>query len=150
MTVLLLAFLAISPLQARDEADTWVLSRKDVILDRIETCIAEGNPRICHTAWASSNTLNTDPADNALRTQILDDPGRLDQCGLPNGQGTFSEAGIAIPASAPINAKINVAKSKRGWSVQLVIRIRYDGILYERTFSKGPDFEGYSWREVVE
>ena len=152
----LLAFLlvassaqAITLPQAKSEATAWVTARGDVILDRIIACIAEGNPRVCHTAWVSSNTPNTTAAAGSLATVTFDDPGRLDQCGLPTGRGSYVNAGIAIPASGPVNVKINIAKSKVGWGAQVVIEIRHAGTLYRRGFGRGI-FAGFAWQKVVE
>ena len=144
---------AISAAQARAEAEAWVAARQDVILDRVITCITEGDPSLCHTAWAASVTPNTAPADSALATVTLDDPGRqvVTSCGtcfVPS-DGTFAAAGIAIPATAPVNAKLNVARGPGGWGAQLVIRVRYDGVLYERGYGKGI-FNGFDWRAVEE
>ena len=142
---------AITPAQARAEAEEWVLSRQEVILDRVMECITE-NPRLCHTAWAASVTPNTAPTDLALATVTLDDPGRLADtaCGICfTGEGTFAQAGVNIPATAPINAKLNIAKAPTGWGAQLVIRVRYNGILYERAYGRGV-FDGYDWVEVEE
>ena len=139
---------AITPAQAKAEAEAWVLSRQEAILDRVMTCITE-NPYLCHTAWAASTTPNTAPSDSALATVTLDDPGRLDVCGAPTGEGTFSAAGIAIPATAPINAKLNIAKGPGGWGAQLVIEVKYDGVLYQRAYGRGI-FEGFDWTEVTE
>jgi len=143
---------AITLEEAQAEAHAWTIARAEIIQDRVIECISEGNPRLCHTAWAASATPNTAPADSSLATVTLDDPGRLvtgpcDTCYID--QGKFSQAGINIPATAPINAKINIAKSPGGWGAQLVIRIRYDGVLYERGYGKGI-FDGFSWREVEE
>lgn len=144
---------AITAAQAAAEAEAWVASRQDVILDRVITCITEGDPSLCHTAWAASITPNTAPTDSALATVTLDDPGRLlvTGCGTcyDPTQGTFAEAGIAIPATAPINAKLNVARGPGGWGAQLVIRIRFNLVLYERAYGKGI-FDGFDWREVEE
>lgn len=140
---------AITAAQARAEAEAWVAARQDVILDRVIACISEGTPSLCHTAFAASVTPNTAPADPALATVTLDDPGRLDVCGVPTGEGSFAAAGIAIPATAPVNAKLNVARGPGGWGAQLVIRVRYNGILYERGYGKGI-FEGFDWVQVEE
>ena len=142
---------AITPAQATAEAEAWVLSRQEVILDRVMECITE-NPRLCHTAWAASVTPNTAPTDLALATVTLDDPGRLADtvCGTCfTGEGTFAQAGINIPATAPVNAKLNIARAPAGWGAQLVIRIRYNLILYERAWGRG-EFDGFDWREVDE
>lgn len=138
--------------EAQADAHAWVVARRDAISTRVFGCIDEGNPRLCHTAWAASTTPNTAPTDSNLATVMLDDPGRLvtgpcDSCYLPEGR--FSDAGISIPASAPVNAKINIAKNKSGWGVQLVIRIQYDGTIYERGYGRGI-FDGFAWREVNE
>lgn len=143
---------AITANQAKAEAEAWVAARQDVILDRVITCITDGDPRLCHTAWAASVTPNTAPADSALATVTLDDPGRLvstscGQCYID--EGNFSQAGINIPATAPVNAKINIARGPGGWGAQLVIRVRYDGVLYERGYGKGI-FDGFGWQAVEE
>ncbi len=142
---------AITLAQAKSEAVAWVTARQTVILDRIIACIAEGTPRLCHTAYAASTLPNTAPTDNVLATVTLDDPGRqvtgaCSTCFLDVGK--FSQAGISIPATAPLNAKINIARSKAGWGAQLVVRIQYDGTLYERGFGRGI-FAGFAWREVI-
>lgn len=138
--------------EATTEAHQWVVARQDAILSRIETCITEGSPRLCHTAWAASTTANTVAADSALATTTLDDPGRqlVTGCGtcFDPSQGTFAAAGIAIPATAPLNAKINIARGPGGWGVQLVVRIKYEGTEYERGYGRGI-FESFAWREVV-
>jgi len=144
---------AITANQARAEAEAWVAARQDVILDRVITCITEGDPSLCHTAWAASVTPNTAPAASALATVTLDDPGRqlVTGCGtcFDPTQGTFAAAGISIPATAPVNAKLNVARGPGGWGAQLVIRVRYDGVLYERGYGKGI-FSGFDWQAVEE
>jgi hypothetical protein len=148
---------AITANEARAEAEAWIIARKDVILDRVTTCIQEStaNPKgsECHTAWAASVTPNTASIDSALATVTLDDPGRItvDACAneCATGIGTFAGAGIAIPATAPVNAKINVAKGPGGWGAQVVIRVRYDTVLYERAYGVGI-FDGFDWREVEE
>jgi hypothetical protein len=156
---LLLALLAspaaaqITLQEAQAEAHQWIIARQDTILDRIQTCIVEGNPRVCHTAFAASVTANTDPSDSALATITLDDPGQpvstlCGDCFDPT-KGTFAIAGIAIPATAPVNARVDIARSKQGWGVQVVIRIRYDGVLYERGYARGI-LEGFPWTEVTE
>ena len=140
---------AITLQEAQTEAHNWIVARQDAILDRVETCIGE-NPRKCHTAWAATTTPNTAPTDSQLATVTLDDPGRLYSTSCGNcyvDEGTFAQAGINIPATAPINAKLNIARNKQGWGVQLVIRIRYDGVLYERGYGRGI-FEGFAWRQV--
>ena len=126
---------------ATGQAESWVLAHSDVILDRIAACLSEGDPRLCHTGWAASVTPNTDPLDSALATVTLDDPGRFltTPCGscFDSSRGTFAEAGIAIPATAPLNAKINIANLNGVWGIQLAIRIRYDGVLLERAWGRG-------------
>jgi len=153
---------AITLEEAQQAAHQWVVARQDVIMNRVEDCITEGNPRPCHTGWAASVVPNTAPADSSLATVTLDDPGHIQVtcCGTcPLGTGSFAQAGIAIPATAPLNAKLDIAGSGPGvrdpetgtfnWGVQLRIRIRYDGILYERGYGKG-FFSGFPWREVEE
>ena len=152
---------AITLQEAAAEAHNWVMSRANVIQNRVEACIAEGDPRLCHTAWAASETPNTAPSDSALATVTLDDPGRrhVDGCGNVcfSGTGRFADAGINIPATAPVNAKLNIAGAGPGirdeesgtfnWGVQLVIRIKYNGKLYERGYGRG-FLESFGWREV--
>lgn len=156
--VFLLAFVAAGPSiaitleEAQSEAHTWTVTRQDAIQNRVDDCIAEGNPRICHTAWAASVLPNTAPADSALATVTLDDPGRYmtTPCGdcYDSNSGTFALAGISIPATAPLNAKINIAGSEsQTWGVQLVIRIQFDGTVYERGYGRGI-FSGFAWREL--
>lgn len=142
---------AITPQQAKDEAHNWVVTRADIIQDRILECVTEGNPHVCHTGWAASVTANTDPADPALATQTLDDLGFYTEhvCGgCYTGNGTFAEAGIGIPATAPINFRINIHYNGQ-WGVELVIRVKYDGVEYERGYGKGIA-EPFTWREVVD
>lgn len=144
---------AITLEEAQTEAHQWIVARQDVILNRVETCITE-NPYKCHTAWAASVTPNTDPADANLATVTLDDPGFLvtTSCGSCYiNLGTFAQASINIPATAPINARVNIAGPIKGgiWGQQIVIRIRYDGVLYERGYGRGI-FSGFAWREVEE
>lgn len=138
--------------QATQQAHDWVIARQDAILNRVEECITE-NPRLCHTAWAASVIPNTLPSASELATVTLDDPGRLasTSCGdCYIDEGKFAQAGINIPATAPVNAKLNIAgPTDQGWGVQLVIRIRYDGVLYERGYGRGI-FDGFAWRVVEE
>jgi len=142
--------------EATTEAHQWVLARQEAILDRVETCIVESTSKPkaseCHPAWVASVLPNTDPADSQLATVTFDDPGRRAStvCGdCFTGQGTYAQAGINIPATGPLNAKLNVSKAPAGWGVQLVIRIMYDGTIYERGYGRGV-FAGFTWREVSE
>lgn len=147
---------AISLAQAQAEADAWILARKDVILDRVTTCVQESTSQPkgseCHTGWAASVTANTAPADVALATQTLDDPGYIsvDACSneCATGLGTFALAGIAIPGTAPVNAKVDVAKGPEGWGAQVQVRIQYDGAVYERSYVAGVGFTAFDWREL--
>lgn len=161
-TVLLAALLAVLPVgaraqvtlqEARDEAHAWIVARKDAITTRVQACVDEGNPRLCHTAWAASTMCNTLPTDSGLCTVTLDDPGRhvtglCDSCFT--GEGQFADAGISIPATAPVNAKLSIYKRTSTWKdgVQLVVRFQYDGTLQERAYGTGiaPSF---GWREVT-
>lgn len=134
--------------EAQAEADTWVSTRWTTIKDRVKTCVTEGDPSLCHTAWAATTTPNTAPTDSALATVTLDDPGRLvtgpcDTC--YTGEGTFAAAGISIPATAPLNAKINIGKSTSGRGEQLVIEIQYDGEKYWKAWGDAI-LPGFDWR----
>ena len=154
-TLAVLALLAASTLASADvtlnqsltQAEGWVVARQAAILNEVEACISRGTPRLCHTAWAASVLPNTAPTDNSLATVTLDDPGRLDPCGLPTEEGTYATAKITIPATAPLNAKLNIAKGPGGWGAQLVVRIQYDGVVYERAWGRGI-FAGFAWRSV--
>lgn len=159
MKRLLMILLLMSPLgaealtlgEAQTEAHQWVVPRQTAILDRVETCVTEGNERLCHTAWAASVTPNTAPADAQLATVTLDDPGRQAStvCGTCfTGQGTFAAAAIAIPATAPINARLSILKGVGGRGVELTIEIQYDGTKYRRTYARGIG-TARPWAEVV-
>jgi len=144
---------AITLQEAQAEAEAWVAPRLDTLRNRVVDCVQEGNPRICHTAWAASVTPNTTAASPALATVTLDDPGRItvDQCDneCATGEGTYAAAGIAIPATAPVNAKINIYfPPDRVWSGQLVVEILYEGVKWQRGYGGGgaPSFD---WIEVV-
>jgi hypothetical protein len=143
---------AITLEEAQAEADAWVGPRLSVIRDRVIACVQEGDPSICHTAWAASVTPNTDPVDASLATVTLDDPGRNADtvCGSCfTGEGTYAGAGIAIPATAPVNAKVNIFfPPDRVWSGQLVIEIQYNGTLYQRGYGGG-GAPSFGWQEVV-
>jgi len=143
---------AITLEEAQDQASAWVEARKEVINDRVMACISEGNPRLCHTAWAASVLPNTDPLDAQLATVTLDDPGRYVSgpcASCFTGEGTFAAAGIAIPGTAPMNAKINIQRAPNGWGVQLVVRVQYDGTIYEKGYGRGT-FSGFAWHAVEE
>jgi hypothetical protein len=139
--------------QARDEAHAWIVARKDAIIARVQACVDEGDPRLCHTAWAASAMCNTLPTDSQLCTITLDDPGRYvtgpcDSCFT--GEGQFADAGISIPATAPVNAKLNIFKRAVSWKdgVQLVVRFMYDGTIQERAYGTGIA-PSYGWREMT-
>jgi hypothetical protein len=63
-------------------------------------------------------------------------------------RATFDEAGIVIPATAPINARIRIMRSTAGWGVVVVIKIKYDGVEYESGYGRGIA-SGFGWREVA-
>lgn len=142
---------AITLEDAQAEADAWVLTRWDAIKDRVKECLGEeGGPEKCHTAWAATTTENTLPADPALASCTLDDPGQFENtnCGdCYNGLQTFAAAGIAVPANAPLNATINIAKSATGRGEQLVIEIQYDGVLWQKGYGDNI-LPGFDWVEV--
>lgn len=143
---------AITLAQAQAEADAWVQPRLDTIRNRVVACVQEGNPRVCHTAWASSSTPNTVAADPALKTVTFDDPGTYatTTCGdCFTGQQTYAQAGIAIPTSGPVNAKVNIFfPPDKLWSGQLVVEIQYEGVKYQRGYGGG-GAPSFGWREVT-
>jgi len=138
--------------EAQAEAEAWVVARWDAIKDRVKECLNEpGGPEKCHTAWAATTTENTDPADSALATCTLDDPGTFanTDCGsCYTGLQTFALAGITVPATAPLNATINIAKSTTGRGEQLIVEIQYDGVLWQRGWGDAI-LPGFDWVEVV-
>ena len=129
------------------EAEAWVVTRWDTIKTRVQTCLGEpGGPQKCHTAWAASTYCNNTAEDPGLCTLTLDDPGVLANtvCGICyTGDQTFALAGITIPGTAPLNAKINVMQNGSNWGEQLLIRIVFEGDLYERGWGAGiaPDVD---------
>jgi len=138
--------------EATTEAHNWIVTRQAAIQNRVLACVTEGNPRLCHTAWAASVTANTVVADSQLATQTFDDLGRvsIDACAneCPTGQGTYAAAGINIPASAPLNVKIDVHKAPGGWGALVVVKIMYEGTEYIRGYALG-QAASFGWQEVV-
>lgn len=144
---------AISLEECFAQADAWIQPRLGTIRARVVACVQEGNPRVCHTAWAASVTPNTVAADPALATVTLDDPGTYAStvCGdCFTGEQTFAAAGIAIPATAPVNAKVNIFfPPDRVWNGQLVAEFQYEGVKYQRGYGGG-GAPSFAWREVTE
>ena len=146
---------AITLEEAQAEAEAWVLARWDTIKDRVRTCIAEpGGPEKCHTAWSASasnyceNNLTTGAT---LCSVTQDDPGQFEttNCGdCYNGLQTFALAGVSIPATAPLNATINIAKGPSGNGEQLIVRFQYDGELWERGWGNAV-LPGFDWKLVT-
>lgn len=143
---------AITLAQAQAEAEAWVQPRLNTIRQRVVACVQEGNPRVCHTAFAASVTPNTVAADPALKTVTLDDPGTFANtvCGdCFTGEQTYAAAGIAIPATAPVNAKVNIFfPPDRVWSGQLVVEIQYEGVKYQKGYGGGAA-PSFNWTAVV-
>ena len=145
---------AISLEDAQTEADAWVVARWDTIKSRVQTCLnEEGGPWKCHTAWAASTANyceNNAGTGASLCSVTLDDPGQWEStaCGdCYNGLQTFALAGISIPATAPLNAPVNIAKGPAGRGEQLIIRFQYDGELWEKAWGDAI-IPGFAWRLV--
>lgn len=141
---------------AQNEADAWVAAREGVIRDRVRACLQTANqegrePTECHTAWAAGAFCNNTSALSSLCDLTLDDPGqpRSTVCGnCFDGQQTFAQAGINIPATAPVNAKINISKAPGGArGEQFVYRIQYDGQIWEKGMGD-QTYGSFDWRQV--
>lgn len=132
---------AITLQEFQDGITAWVMARVTAISNRVNACIAEpGGPEKCHTAWAASAYCNNTSAAGALCDLTLDDPGTFADtvCGTCyTDEQTFALAGISIPGTAPLNAKINIMTDGSSWGVQLVVRGVYEGDLWERGWATG-------------
>ena len=143
---------AITLVEAQAEADAWMTPRLAGWATEFAACAASDLSK-CHPTWSSTVLPNTPPSASALATVTNDDPGPFvgSVCGdcYDDTRNTWVISGADIPGTSPVQLQTSTFKGPGGVGIQIVARIKYDGVIWAQGYSLFGIAPEFGWREVV-